>query len=329
MTGTLKVVLVPVRYDADGTGRLPDLSQGQLQRYQDILMAYYPTASVALSVRDAVSTDISLRADTGWSSLLDAVRELRVNDGALGDVYYYGLVSPAASFSIYCRSACTAGLSYLAEVRSPSRQVGLGVGFSGVVSADTLVHEMGHQHGRMHAPCGAAAGVDGAFPHPDGGIGTWGFDFRSMQLQSPMMRKDLMGYCTPQWISDYSYAALANRRNAISGAAAAGPPERLVRARGFRALLVGPGGTRWGRPVAAGEEIAGRPEPARVLDAAGAVIAEVTVYRTEHGHGGGALLMVPPAAPGWAAIALGDGATMPFSTASAVPALQPLRAFTP
>jgi hypothetical protein len=37
------VVLVPVRYDADQSGRLPDVTSEQLQRYEDILMAYYPT----------------------------------------------------------------------------------------------------------------------------------------------------------------------------------------------------------------------------------------------------------------------------------------------
>jgi hypothetical protein len=340
-TGTLKVVLVPVRYDADQSGRLPDVTESQLQRYRDILLAYYPTREVEVTVRDTVATSISLSANSGWASFLDSLRGLRQQDQVGGDIYYYGLVSPATSFTNYCRTSCTAGLSYLAETAtSATRQVGAGVGFTGTLAGDTLVHEIGHQHGRAHTPCGGGAGVDTRFPYSDGGIGVWGFDFRILRLRAPSgspmaAHKDFMGYCSPNWISDYNFAALAVRREAVSGLLASvrqpAPAPALAGAR--RVLLIGTGveGT-WGRPLDPIAPPAGRPVSARVLDGAGAIIDQVTVYRTDYGHGEGASLEVPTPGPTWASLVLdGDGAGGATSTtvrlgrvAAAVPALVPV-----
>jgi hypothetical protein len=323
LTGTLKIVLVPVRYEADGSGRMPDVSQDQLQLFHDILMAVYPTNAIELRVREATSTSITLGGTTGWDKLLDAIRELRFADRAPADVFYYGLVSPSTSFRAYCRGACTAGLSYLAESHTPSRQVGLGVGFSGQVAADTLSHELGHQHGRSHAPCGTSSGLDRRYPYENGVIGGWGFDFRTMQLQSPS-RKDFMGYCSPHWISDYSFSALAERRALVSTSFER--PASPIAARRFRALLVeGSGRSVWGRPLYQAEVPTGTPETARVLDSAGRVLAEVTVYRTVYGDGPGASLLVPPAEPGWAAIDVAGATPLSYTAPVAVPALEPLR----
>jgi hypothetical protein len=348
VTGVLKVVLVPVRYDADQSGRLPDVTEAQLQRYEDILMAYYPTRAVELTVHETVSTGISLAANSGWASFLDALRNLRAQDGVAGDVYYYGLVSPATSFQTYCRGTCTAGLSYLAETAtSASRQVGAGVGFAGTLAGETLVHEIGHQHGRGHTPCGGGAGVDQRFPYSDGGIGVWGFDFRNMRLRAPVgppdsaAHKDFMGYCSPQWISDYSFAALATRRAAISGVAASvreggevavsGPTTRPLAAGQTRQVLLlgGDDAARWGHPADGAEAPAGHPVTAQVLDVAGTVIDQVTVYRTDYGHGDGASLELPTPRAGWAALALqaNDGTRRTVHlgrVAAAVPALAPV-----
>jgi hypothetical protein len=326
VAGVLKVVVVPVRYDTDGSGRMPDVSDDQLQGFWDTLMALYPTAEVALRVREPVSTlvDLKTMGDTGWGRALDALREVRDRDGAAADVYYYGLVSPAATFSTYCRGACVAGLSYLAELRMPLRQVGIGVGFLGQVAADTFAHELGHQHGRAHANCGATAGLDRSYPYDNGSIGVWGFDFSSQQLMSPARRKDLMGYCSPLWISDYNYSAIADRRLSVT-AAALRPGAPQPRLRSLRSLLVdGEGQPAWGRPLPMAEEPVGRSESARVLDASGAVITEVSVYRTAYGHGAGASFEVPPAEPGWAAIQVAGASPLDYRAPIAVPALEPV-----
>jgi hypothetical protein len=343
----LKVVLVPVRYDADQSGRLPDVTEAQVQRYQDILMAYYPTKSVDLTLHATVSTSISLAANSGWASFLDALRTLRAQDGVAADVYYYGLVSPATSFQTYCRGTCTAGLSYLADgANAASRQVGAGIGFAGNLAGETLVHEIGHQHGRSHTECGGGAQPDPRFPHSGGGIGVWGYDFRNQRLRSPSgppdsaAHKDFMGYCSPQWISDYTFAALALRRAAVSDlvaslrsgdAVAVGPSTRpLVIGEPRQVLLLGEGdAARWGQPTLVTDAPAGQPVTALVLDAAGKVIERVTVHRTEYGHGQGASLELPTPRAGWSALSLqnpdGTGRTVRLDrAAAAVPALAPV-----
>ena len=165
-TGILKVVLVPIQYNADGSGRLPNLSEAQVQRYRDVLLAVYPTRDVEVTIREPLSSGIPLTNDSGWPALLEALRDQRRLDGAPNDVYYYGLVEPATNFMTYCQSSCVAGLSYLVDSLAATRLVGLGVGFAtGSIAGETLIHELGHQHGRGHSPCGGGAGIDPNYPH--------------------------------------------------------------------------------------------------------------------------------------------------------------------
>ena len=118
--------------------------------------------------------------------------------------------------------------------------------------AITVAHELGHNFSLFHAPCGAPGDADPSFPHADGSIGAWGYDFRDGgQLVSPATF-DLLAYCFPQWISDYHFSnALGFRlRDEADGAAGMGAPAK--------ALLL------WG-----GVAADGRPwlEPAFVIDA--------------------------------------------------------------
>jgi Peptidase M66 len=327
-TGALKVTLVPIAYDADGSGRMPDTSPEQIERYRQTLLAYYPVSDVQITLRDSMRTKISLTAGSGWSQFLDSIRTLRMGDGAPRDVYYYALVSPAATFSAYCSRACIAGLSYLANSPSSLQQVGAGVGFSGALSGDTLAHELGHQHGRGHAPCGAQDGIDGRYPYQQAALGSWGVDFRSGKLMDPATRKDLMSYCDPIWISDYTYSALADRREAVLASA------RVVQAltvnkpfRGFRSLLAGEDGRPvWGNQLAPTMVPEGAPETAKALDAQGQVVAEVTVYRTDYGHAAGkaASYDVPSPAPGWVSLEIKGQAPIRFSDVPSVPTLAPM-----
>ncbi len=325
-TGVMKVTLVPVAYDADTSGRLPDVSEAQLARYRDLLLAYYPTAAVDLGVRAPVRSSIALSSGGGWGQFLDSIRSLKQQDGAGADTHYYALVSPAATFQTYCSRSCIAGLSYLAARPSALQQVGAGVGFTGPVAADTLAHEIGHQHGRGHAPCGADAGLDRGYPHTGATLGAWGLDFRSMRIMDPSARKDLMSYCDPIWISDYTYGALAIRRREISGATRARIVEPFaLRAgfRGFRTLLTSADGASWGHRLASDAAPEGEPETAEALDEQGVVVAKVTVWKTAHGHGDGASYDVPAPAAGWAALRIAGHASLRFAAPAKAIALTP------
>ena len=115
----------------------------------------------------------------GWGQLLDALINLRISDGVPPNVYYYGMCAPSISFEQFCGNGCVLGLSPASTDPNDEYQRGsIGVGYldSYAESDVTFVHEVGHAHGRQHAPCGGAAQPDPKYPYSDGSIGDWGFD---------------------------------------------------------------------------------------------------------------------------------------------------------
>ena len=60
----------------------------------------------------------------------------------------------------------------------------------------------------------------------------------------------------------------------------------------------------------------GEPEPASILDAAGNVVATVTVYRTPMDHLSGALILVPQPQPGWHAVQIQGEVPLAFGATS-------------
>lgn len=231
----MKITLVPMRYNADGSGRLPDTSQAQLDVYKNIFYAMYPAPVVSITVRQAINCPSALSAyGNGWSSALQTLSYLRQQDGAADDVYYYGIFEPTSSFASFCSSGCIAGLSSLAQSPMDSwARAGVGLGYGGnndgYASAFTAAHEVGHQHGRNHAPCGGAQGVDPSYPYSQGATSTIGYALTNIgwvgqgTVITPTVGqytvRDIMGYCDPKWISDYTYSALVSRMKIVNGAA--------------------------------------------------------------------------------------------------------------
>ncbi len=219
-SGILKVEIVPVKWEADGSGRVPDTSESSLAMYRSALFGMYPVTDVQLTVREPFDWNETVTADgTGWDTLLSAIVDLRNTDKAASDVYYYGLFRPNDSFWKYCERGCVAGLSGL--LRDPADAFGrgsIGLGY-GEDSSRTMAHEIGHAHGRAHAPCGDAKGIDKTFPYPGGEIGVYGWDPTESKLIDTSY-SDVMGYCNPVWVSDYTYRALYDRVAYVNSKAA-------------------------------------------------------------------------------------------------------------
>jgi hypothetical protein len=76
-------------------------------------------------------------------------------------------------------------------------------------------HELGHSWARNHAPCGGPAGVDPGYPRSDGRTGSYGMDVTTKKLESDTLG-DIMGYCDPKWISDYTYRSVMSYLRAPS-----------------------------------------------------------------------------------------------------------------
>ena len=105
-----------------------------------------------------------------------------------------------------------------------------GIGYIGQEAAtgrddsdDTAAHELGHNLGRNHAPCGGAAGADANFPYAGAKIGSWGYNAINKALLNPATYVDLMSYCNPAWVSDYNYKAVQTRLETAAFIPAQGP----------------------------------------------------------------------------------------------------------
>lgn len=209
--GTLDLVIVPVQYDADGSGRLPDTSAAHLGAIRDHFYTNYPVPFDDINIR--VTEPMSWNQEVlpngvGWDYLLDVMTYFKQDDGGANNEYYYGLFLPDDSEDDYCADGCIAGMGWVSWTPSDGwSRIAIGLGFP-ESSAQTMIHEVGHNHGREHAPCGDVDGVDSSYPYSDGSIGVWGYDLLNGTLKDPEVSTDFMGYCDDQWVSDYTYGAL-------------------------------------------------------------------------------------------------------------------------
>lgn len=209
---TLKVKFVPVRYDADGSGRMPDMSPAAVENYKNTLYRMYPTARVDVAVRDDIRWPLAVNPDgDGWDQLLDALIETRSDDRVADDIYYIAVFDPAESASQWCSNGgCVLGIAPQAMLRDVYLRVAMITGYPN--NEGTLAQELGHAMGRAHAPCGGAQAVDPDYPYGRANIGVFGYDILDKQLIDPGSRVfDFMSYCHPTWVSDYTFAGLYER----------------------------------------------------------------------------------------------------------------------
>ena len=217
--GPFRIVLVPVRYRADGSNRTPTTDGATVARFRERMYGMFPLVDLEVSIRQApLDFDNVIGADgQGWSNLLSECLSLRANDGAASNTYYYCAVRPSDDPVDFCSQGCVAGLAPVPSVGDTFNRAAIGLLYENGV--ETFVHEIGHTLGLSHAPCGGVAGADPDFPYSGGGIGILGFDIAAQRLLDTQHR-DLMGYCGPVWISDYNYALLYDRLVVVTASSA-------------------------------------------------------------------------------------------------------------
>ncbi|HIB09552.1 MAG TPA: hypothetical protein EYO20_06895 [Gemmatimonadetes bacterium] len=176
---------------------------GNLSEYADQVQytrLVYPISEFEVDVRETYTTLVNLTEKSGWSSFLREIDLLRRTDPDGPGHYYYGAVTLP-------QGSAWGGLGYIGRPTSVGRP-----------SEFTLAHELGHNMRLRHAPCGGPSGPDQNYPYSGGFIGKWGYDPRGAsglgELKDPGVIKDLMSYCSPEWISDYHFQkSLAFRMN--------------------------------------------------------------------------------------------------------------------
>lgn len=289
-SGPVKIVFVPVVNKSYS----PDTSEAQLERYRATMNALFPVTGVEIQMHAPMPWDGQIsRTGAGISELLNAVTALRADDDAADDVYYWGSFAPAASFSQYCQSSCVSGLSgVVTDPSYASFRASVGIGFPGETSALTMAHEIGHAHGRVHSPCGGVAQPDPAYPHEGGAVGVWGYDNRNRNLIAPSSAFDIMGYCQPEWISDFTYTALHQRVAAINGAQAMwrGTPATPTQ---YDMVVANPDGhVSWGKSARFTREPSGEPHTVS-FRRNGQRVATGTAYVSRFDHLPGVSLVLP------------------------------------
>ena len=259
----MELTVVPVVHSADAQAVLTWV-EGMTETGpgMEFVRSILPIGELELTVRESYRTTADLTTAAGWLGLLREISVLRLTERP-GDYYYAAFAPP--------RDAPFKGLGYI------GRPVGVGI-----LDLDTFAHELGHNMGLRHAPCGVAVSPDPDFPYEDGSIGVFGYETRggNTRMVDPGEYWDLMSYCDPSWISDYHFVkAMEFRREHESLILRSVDPEPTL-------LL-------WGNAVAADLLL----EPAFVLDAPPKLPTGEGPYRLEGFDAAGRSLFSFPFAP--------------------------------
>jgi len=206
---TLDLTVIPFLWNSDPDSAIIGLVDDMAadpggHHLLDATHVLLPVADIDVTAHAPVASNSNNAFD-----LLRQTNAIRVLEGGGG--HYMGMMSGELT-----------GRSGLAVVSGRS--------IFSVPNASIIAHELGHNMGLGHAPCGGPGGLDLSFPDPVGAIGAWGYDFRLGRLV-PDRRKDHMSYCDPTWTSDYHFTnALGHRLldEGTSAAALAAAPVRSL-----------------------------------------------------------------------------------------------------
>lgn len=235
----LRVLFIPVqatRHNATG-----QIFPGNVEDFLVNARLWLPVHDIQPELRSTpFVTDRDLTDVEDIEGLLSDLQAVRTAEAA-GDRFYHGIIPAVQDIPV-------AGIAYVPSI--PSSPFRTGLSYDRLPrAAETVAHELAHNFGRSHSPCGSdITGVDPSYPYGDGGIGEAGYHIEEGSLRGPSGYFDYMGYCQPRWTSDYTYRAVLDwfadpRFSALAGDA---PVARAAETSG---LLL------WGRMNSSGVDL--------------------------------------------------------------------------
>jgi hypothetical protein len=219
-TPPLRLRQFNVRYTVGTSTYLAATSH--LESLESWLRRAYPISSLQAARQTFTYPDPGLPdVDTlhGWLALGKLLRILFTGEDSR--VVYYGVVDDGGGFM----RGKAAGIPGTIAA-GPAGSSNWGWDFDGSYNDWYGGHEIAHTRGRYHAEfCGAGGGT--AYPHTSGRISPttsgataiYGFDIVNRTVYAPTW-KDVMTYCSNQWISDFTYEGI---RSYLASAGDASP----------------------------------------------------------------------------------------------------------
>lgn len=244
----LRLRFVPISLSAYG-GVTGNVSLGNIEEYLKLVRTFMPHGQIEATVAPPFSVSTSYgTAPLGgtpafWTTILPQIDAARVADPSYADAHWIGVVAPPAGFT----NAQNGGWGYIpgnGTSFGPATRtyaiINVGWFFYEPASRELTAHELGHNLGRQHAPCGSAGNPDFAFPNVGGTIGAGATDTYAWELglassAAPVATSigDVMGYCTPVWVSAYTYGGMLAFRGGIGAALQSlRPRERVILVQG-------------------------------------------------------------------------------------------------
>jgi hypothetical protein len=202
---TLDVTFVPViQLGMPVSRRIPgNVTSGNKDQFLTLTQKMHPVSSINSVVHSNYTTTTTdtlqaLNENGAWGTILEEIDLLRIAEAS--PRYYYGVV----------RVSYLSGVAGVAYVSSTTQGGRAALGWDRLPSGSSVAaHELGHNWARDHAPCGNPAGIDLNYPQADGSIGNYGLDVATVTLEPPTLG-DIMGYCDPKWIGEYTYRGVMN-----------------------------------------------------------------------------------------------------------------------
>ena len=232
----LYVKLVPVSA-ADG---VPSVSEMNVAKVEIglALNAIYPNHSITFDVSSTpYSYPGTASTRDAWEEILSGFNNMRTQElnNQNCNRFYYGLIKNGT------------GIGGLAYINSPggdcnSRLSGIGLVKKQAVG-NIAAHELGHNHGRKHVDhgtnpaCSDITNTDDNYPNATAHTDSVGYDFFKHRLMAPSTHYDIMSYCDPAWVSDYTYRNLRAFQEQLPASSASAAQVRVASDGGW--LLTG------------------------------------------------------------------------------------------